>query len=128
MIDRRTLVCTLMAAAVALTLSACGKQADTTVDKAATEAKDKMVAAAKDVEGAAKELEAKETAIDAYVYAYSLVTIEMTRRGSTNVVEPGVTTAPMGQFAKFRSYPTAEFQRRLIRAAFSFVNSLTVLG
>jgi len=57
----------------------------------------------------AKELEAFETAKDAYVYAYPLMTMEMTRRVSTNLVEPKGTFAPMGQFAKLREYPNASF-------------------
>ena len=57
----------------------------------------------------AKELEAFETAKDAYIYAYPLMTMEMTRRVSTNLVEPKGTFAPMGQFAKLREYPNASF-------------------
>jgi hypothetical protein len=51
----------------------------------------------------AKELEAFETAKDAYIYAYPL----MTRRVTTNVAAPEGTSAPMGQFAKLREYPNA---------------------
>jgi hypothetical protein len=58
----------------------------------------------------AKELDAFETAKDAYVYAYPLMAMEMTRRISTNVVEPQGTFAPMGQFAKLRQYPDANFK------------------
>ena len=57
----------------------------------------------------AKELESFETAKDAYVYAYPLMTMEMTRRVSTNFVKPEGTFAPMGQFAKLREYPNASF-------------------
>jgi hypothetical protein len=57
----------------------------------------------------AKELEALETAKDAYVYAYPLMTMEMTRRVSTNYAKPEGTFAPMGQFAKLREYPNASF-------------------
>jgi hypothetical protein len=56
-----------------------------------------------------KELEALETAKDAYVYAYPLVTMEMTRRVSTNVAAPVGNFAPVGQFAKLREYPNASF-------------------
>ena len=56
-----------------------------------------------------KELEAFETAKDAYIYAYPLITMEMTRRISTNVAVPEGTFAPMGQFAKLREYPNASF-------------------
>ncbi len=56
-----------------------------------------------------KELQSFETAKDAYVYAYPLMTMEMTRRVTTNVVAPEGTSAPMGQFAKLREYPNASF-------------------
>src|SRR5262249_49047635 len=39
----------------------------------------------------------QQTAIDAYVYGYPLVTMEMTRRVATNVEKPEGTHAPMGQ-------------------------------
>ena len=56
-----------------------------------------------------KELEAFETAKDVYIYAYPLMTMEMTRRVTTSVTTPEGTTAPMGQFAKLREYPNASF-------------------
>lgn len=49
-------------------------------------------------------------AIDAYVYGYPLVTMEMTRRVMTNVREPEGTRAPMGQFVRARTYPDASFR------------------
>lgn len=45
-------------------------------------------------------------ATDAYIYGYPLVTMEYTRRALTNVVAPAGKLAPMGQFAKLRSYPS----------------------
>jgi hypothetical protein len=57
----------------------------------------------------AKELKAFETAKDAYIYAYPLVTMELTRRVSTDVTAPEGVFAPMGQFAKLRQYPDASF-------------------
>jgi hypothetical protein len=57
----------------------------------------------------ARELEAFETAKEAYVYAYPLMTMELTRRVSTNYAKPERTFAPMGQFAKLREYPKASF-------------------
>ncbi|HNC52340.1 MAG TPA: DUF1254 domain-containing protein [Accumulibacter sp.] len=62
------------------------------------------------MEAAVREKEAQETAIDAYIYAYPLVTMEMTRRVMTNVAEPEGTRAPMGQFVRARSYPNASFR------------------
>jgi hypothetical protein len=54
--------------------------------------------------------EARQIAIDAYVYGYPLVTMEMTRRVMTNVAEPAGTRAPMGQLIRMREYPTATFR------------------
>src|SRR5262245_40251242 len=49
-------------------------------------------------------------ALDAYVYGYPLITMEMTRRVITNVAKPEGTRAPMGQLIKLRSYPDANFR------------------
>lgn len=54
--------------------------------------------------------EAQEIAVDAYIYGYPLVTMEMTRRVMTNVETPTGTRAPMGQFASLREYPNASFR------------------
>ena len=51
--------------------------------------------------------QALELGVDAYVYGYPLVTMEMTRRVMTNVATPGERYAPMGQLARMRRYPTA---------------------
>ena len=60
--------------------------------------------------GGARAAGSVNDAIDAYVYGYPLVTMEMTRRISTNVTRPEGTRAPMGQFARLREYPTAAFR------------------
>ena len=70
----------------ALTLAACGDKkpaapAAPAVSPAAPAADAKAKA---DTEAAAKEKEAMETAVDAYVYGYPLVTMEYTRR-PTNI-------------------------------------------
>jgi hypothetical protein len=57
-----------------------------------------------------KEKEALETGIQAYIYAYPLVMMGQTLRVSTNVATPEGTSAPMGQFAHVREYPTPEFK------------------
>ena len=95
-------------AAITSALLGCGQKADTAAEKAATDAKDKVVADAKAAEALVKEKEAQETGIDAYMYAYPLVTMELTRRVSTNVAAPEDSKAPMGQFAKLRGYPAVD--------------------
>ncbi len=54
----------------------------------------------------AKEQEAFDLGVEAYIYGYPLVTMEMTRRVMTNVVKPEGKAAPMGQFARLQAYPT----------------------
>jgi len=54
--------------------------------------------------------EARQIAIDAYVYGYPLVTMEITRRVLTNVERPEGTRSPMGQITRMREYPTAAFK------------------
>ncbi len=49
-------------------------------------------------------------AVEAYIYAYPLVTTELTRRRLTNVVAPEGTQAPIGQFARQRTYPDASYR------------------
>lgn len=52
----------------------------------------------------------RDTAVEAYIFGYPLVTMEMTRRVSTNLARPEGTRAPMGQFAHLRQYPTAAYR------------------
>ena len=49
-------------------------------------------------------------AVEAYVYGYSLVTMEMTRRVMTNVAAAEDKRAPMGQFMRARTYPDASYR------------------
>jgi hypothetical protein len=51
--------------------------------------------------------EAAEIGTEVYIYGYPLVTMEYTRRVQTNVEQPTGKAAPMGQFLKMRTYPTA---------------------
>ena len=55
-------------------------------------------------------LEALPHAVEAYIYGYPLITMEMTRRIMTNVEKPEGTRAPMGQFVRMREYPSAAFR------------------
>ncbi len=52
--------------------------------------------------------QAHAIAVNAYVFGYPLVTMEMTRRVMTNAARDEGRRAPMGQFAKMRTYPTPE--------------------
>jgi hypothetical protein len=54
--------------------------------------------------------EAQEIATEAYIYGYPLVTMEMTRRVMTNIVKANGQHAPMGEFARMRTYPNATFR------------------
>lgn len=55
-------------------------------------------------------LDAVPHGVEAYIYGYPLVTMEMTRRVMTNVEKPAGAHAPMGQFVRMREYPTAQFR------------------
>ena len=97
---------------LALAVTSCSKQEEAKVEKAATtaaaEVKAKAEAGVKAAEAAVAEREAHEAAIDAYIYAYPLVTMEITRRVITNVAGPVGSKAPMGQFARLRNYPAVD--------------------
>jgi hypothetical protein len=56
------------------------------------------------------EQEAAQIGTEAYIFGYPLVTMEYTRRVTTNVAEPEGLHAPMGQFASARTYPDASFK------------------
>src|SRR5262249_35628528 len=88
-----------------LTATSCSKQEEAKVEKSAEKVAAEVKAKA---EAVAKELEAREIAVDAYIYAYPLVTMEITRRVMTNVDKPVGSKAPMGQFARLRSYPAVD--------------------
>jgi hypothetical protein len=58
-----------------------------------------------------RERELRAIAVEAYVYLYPLVTMEVTRRQMTNLprgVRPGF--GPMGAFAHIREFPKADFK------------------
>src|SRR5450755_609277 len=55
--------------------------------------------------------ETETAAVDAYVYGYSLVTMELTRRNFTNVVKSDRKNAPMGVFVNVPKYPPASDKR-----------------
>ena len=51
--------------------------------------------------------EAADIGTDAYIFGYPLLTMDLTRRVMTNVPHPEGMRAPMGQFARIRTFPTA---------------------
>jgi hypothetical protein len=53
----------------------------------------------------------RSAAVDAYVYGYPLVTMELTRRSFTNVAKPDGKSAPMGVFVNVPKYPPASDKR-----------------
>jgi hypothetical protein len=46
--------------------------------------------------------------LDAYIYGYPLVTMDLVRKHETNVRQPDGAHAPMGQLIKLRSYPPVD--------------------
>lgn len=54
--------------------------------------------------------EAVSLGVEAYIYGYPLVTMEMTRRVMTNVEKPEGSRAPMGHFVRMREYPSPEYR------------------
>jgi hypothetical protein len=69
-----------------------------------------VFATAQQATGKLTEEQARALAMEAYIYGYPLVTMEMTRRVTTNVAKPEGLHAPMGQFANVRQYPDASFK------------------
>lgn len=51
--------------------------------------------------------EATDIATDAYIFGYPLVTMDLNRRVMTNVRSPEGMRAPLGQFARIRTFPDA---------------------
>lgn len=54
--------------------------------------------------------EARQIAIDAYIYGYSLVTTDVTRLQMSNVAEVGALSAPLGAFFNIRGFPPATYR------------------
>jgi hypothetical protein len=69
------------------------------------------LATAGKAQSAITEQEAHAIGVDAYVFFYPLITMDITRRVTTNV-EPGKTPGfgPANAFSNFSAYPTADFK------------------
>lgn len=69
------------------------------------------------------EQEAAEIAVEAYIHLYPLISMDVTRRVTTNL-EPGKKPGlgPMNRFNRFQSFPTAEF-REVVRPNFDTLYS-----
>jgi hypothetical protein len=70
------------------------------------------------------EAEANEIAVEGYVYFYPLISLDVTRRVTTNVppgVKPGL--GPAGMFHHMRTYPDVNF-REVVRPNFDTLYSL----
>ncbi len=48
--------------------------------------------------------------VDAYLYGFPLLIMDMTRKQTTNVDSAGPERAPMGQFVRMRTFPTAAYR------------------
>jgi hypothetical protein len=48
--------------------------------------------------------------VDAYLYGFPLEIMDMTRKQTTNVDSAGPERAPMGQFVRMRTFPTAAYR------------------
>ena len=71
--------------------------------------------------------EAREIAVDAYVYFYPLVTMDLTRKQFTNI-EPGkeIGKGPMNMFVNVPEYPPADF-KGVVRSNFDTLYSTAFL-
>jgi hypothetical protein len=70
--------------------------------------------------------EARAIGVDAYLYFYPLITMELTRKQSTNMLMPEFGRAPMNMFANVPAYPPADF-KGVVRSNFDTLYSIAWL-
>jgi hypothetical protein len=93
----RILGLTIGLSIIATSMIGCSQKTDNAVEKPLAAVQDDV-----------KQHEAKDNGIEAYIYAYPLVTMEMTRRVLTNFDAPTQKGSPMGQFTRLRTYPAVD--------------------
>src|SRR5208282_4817643 len=69
-----------------------------------------LLGASASAAGTISEQDAHAIGVQAYVYLYSLVTMDLTRKQLTNVAKPAGIAAPMNTFANVPAYPTADMK------------------
>src|SRR4051812_12617716 len=86
-----------------------------------------QLALAQTVPPAITEQEAHAIAVDTYIYFYSLVTMDVTRKQFTNI-EPGKEfgKGPMNMFVSVPEYPRADF-KGVVRSNFDTLYSIAWL-
>ena len=70
--------------------------------------------------------EAHAIAMDAYLYFYPLITMDLTRKQSTNMLMPEFGRAPMNMFVNVPAYPPADF-KGVVRSNFDTLYSIAWL-
>jgi hypothetical protein len=85
------------------------------------------LAAPKSAQSAITEQEAHAIGVDAYLYFYPLVIMDLTRKQSTNI-EPGkeIGRGPMNMFTNVREYPPGDF-KEVVRVNFDTLYSIAWL-
>jgi hypothetical protein len=61
--------------------------------------------------------QAVNDAVNAHIYGYPLVTMDVTRKVMTNVMTSQASRAPMGQLIKLRKYPAVDDHAVTARSA-----------
>ncbi len=69
---------------------------------------------------------ARAIAVDAYIFFYPLVSMDLTRRQSTNIDMPALGKGPMNRFVNALAYPPADF-KGVVRSNFDTLYSIAWL-